>query len=634
MEKELELGCSPSPWVSCELAGGIGNRLFQVVGAMGMAERMGRRVVFYTPANTNLGHQSPENIYSLFPQIEHVTATDGDITTVVEPNGHEYIYGLDVIPETEKNILMYGYRQHLSYFPSYPIRPSFTLFSKEYLDWILQIYGLDTKEKRCNSWFVHVRLGDFVLFNELNHITVESYHRYVLTEVPSDANIIVFSNEQEKAEEALKVCGRTLTICKEQDERMCLYIMSQCWGGAVAANSTFSWWGSYLAYQSTPVKEYKAFIPDEWICGKKNSGISAPWTYRYTISRQPKMNNAKHLIYMGVFYNEKYIRLLELLFLSLRVYSSRIDILVLTSDNFKEKIQALSSSIGLPCHIHCLPCSSIFEAACARLHVFEWPSIDAYEKILYLDTDIIIRRDLSKVFEYSLEKKLYGIASGTLESPQFGGQFFDWSSCGIDHRRSGVNSGTLLFPNCPEIRGLFARINIHICNHVAAGKKIPIVMDQPFINYHAFMSHICNNDLLKGDVSLYEDQVTVENANTASICHFSFPIGNFEHKYERMSYFFQSLLITPQPGTLHLNKLVGKEYGWNSGYIRFAEGTVDTTWGKGTYTILGPNMVYVAWNNHYHVLTFTSEFTEYISIRTIPMDFECVRGMLTEKKEI
>jgi len=338
-----------------------------------------------------------------------------------------------------------------------------------------------------------------------------------------------------------------------------------------------------------------------------------------------------NLIYMGVFYNEKYIRLLELLFLSLRVYSRRCDILVLTSDDFKEKIQALSSSVGVPCQIHCLPCSSIFEAACARLHVFEWPGIEAYEKILYLDTDIIIRRDLGKMFQYDLEKKVYGIASGTLESPQFGGQFFQWPSSGLDHRTPGVNSGTLLFLNCQEIRELFQRINTHIREHLAAGKKIPTVMDQPFINYHVFMSRMADTALLKDDVSLYEDQVTVENADTACVCHFSFPIGNFEHKYQRMSYFFQSLLITSGPGCGPMGSspdLIGKDYVWNAGYIRFLEGALETTWGKGTYSLLGPRTAYAVWNNHYHVLTFNGDFTEYISIRTAPMDFECVCGMI------
>jgi len=283
----MELASSPSPWVSCELAGGIGNRLFQIVGAMGLAEQMGRRVVFYTPANTNLTHQSPENIYSLFPHIEHITVTDGDICTVVEPNGHEYIHGLDV-PQTEKNILMYGYRQHLSYFPSFPIQLSFTMFSREHLQWVLKMYDIDTDEKRSRTWFVHVRLGDFLLYNELNHITIDSYHRHVLKEIPSDANIIVFSNEQENAGEALKVCGREMKICRETDERMCLYIMSQCWGGAVAVNSTFSWWGSYLAYQSTPVKTYKSFIPDEWICGRKDLGIITPWAFKWKLYKEHK----------------------------------------------------------------------------------------------------------------------------------------------------------------------------------------------------------------------------------------------------------------------------------------------------------------------------------------------------------
>jgi len=255
---------------------------------MGLAERMGRRVVFYPPANTDLRHQSPENIYSLFPQIDHVTIADGDTLTVVEPNGHEYIYGLDV-PQTEKNIVMYGYRQHLSYFPSYPIQPSFDMFPKEHLDSVLNMYDMDTEEKRCNTWFVHVRLGDFCKYKELNHVTVESYHRHVLTQIPSYANIIIFSNEQGKAEEALKGCGRQFKVCREVDERMCLYIMSQCWGGAVAANSTFSWWGSYLAHQSRPSgSEYKCFIPDEWIRERKDLGIITPWAFKWKLYKEDK----------------------------------------------------------------------------------------------------------------------------------------------------------------------------------------------------------------------------------------------------------------------------------------------------------------------------------------------------------
>jgi len=342
-----------------------------------------------------------------------------------------------------------------------------------------------------------------------------------------------------------------------------------------------------------------------------------------------------NLIYVCVFYNEKYIRLLELLLLSLRVYSMpSYDLLVLTSDSFKDKIASLSSRIGLSCKIHCLPCTSIFEAACARLHLFDWPGISAYEKILYLDTDIIIRRDVGKLFENRLDTKLYGIGSGTLESPQFGGQFFKWPISGLDHRTPGVNSGTLLFLNCEEIRSLFDKINDHIKTHLVEGNPIPVVMDQPFINYHAFLSGRADTQLLAKDVSLYEDMAVVENEGTASICHFSFPIGNFEHKYQRMSTFFSKLLSTKISDRTSMD-LIGKKFVWAAGFIKCIKNhngfyEVRTSWGTGSFHILDQNRILAFWNNHYHVLTFNAECTEYFSIRTHPQDFDSIGGKVDE----
>ena len=273
-----------SPWVSCQLAGGIGNRLFQIVAALGLAEKLRRRVVFYTPVNTELTHQSVENIYSLFPHIPLVTKGEDSIE-LYEPDPHEYKYTLTV-PETDTNIILFGYRQHMAYFPSYTILPSFSMFAQEFLDNISAKYSIRSQEEKRKTWFLHIRLGDFLLYDPLTHITPQSYHIPLLNKVPTDAQILLVSNEPQNAKLLLENCGRAFTVCEESDERICLYLMSQCWGGAIVANSTFSWWGSYFAYMSTPYKwSYTAYYPDEWIRGNKGIGLSTPpWGCAHSLS--------------------------------------------------------------------------------------------------------------------------------------------------------------------------------------------------------------------------------------------------------------------------------------------------------------------------------------------------------------
>ena len=246
--------------------------------------------------------------------------------------------------------------------------------------------------------------------------------------------------------------------------------------------------------------------------------------------------NSKHLLYFCVFHNKQYFRLAALMLKSLQHFSEprAFDILLLTSSDFQAEAEELRTI--LPIIIHYMPCTSIFEAACARLCIFDYPGSQKYENILYLDTDIVIKKDLAPLFAEPLAEVLYGLESGTIASPSFGNQFFDFTK--IDPATTGINSGTLLFRNCTAIRDLFTRIRVHIASYT--GPK-PYTLDQPFINYHAIRDKMYNNTLLKTHVSLYEGD-TVDNYETSCICHFSFPIGNADHKYTRMENMYSSLL--------------------------------------------------------------------------------------------
>jgi len=334
----------------------------------------------------------------------------------------------------------------------------------------------------------------------------------------------------------------------------------------------------------------------------------------------------KYLVYACVFYNRDYTELLRLLIASTKFYSSLkgITFLVLTSKEIEPAIQDLAKSYEFPILTKTFDYTTIFQAACARLSIFDYEEIGSYEKILYLDTDILIKGSLTTLFDLPLENKLYGLESGSTDSINFGVQFFH-----PPIKTSGINSGTLLFPNSPIIQSLFQRIRSHVETYTKSGSAPPYSLDQPFINYHVIKDGLYENQILKPYVALFEGEGAPENESTAIVCHFSFPIGNFGHKCNRMKAYLNKCLnhFTIEDKLQIIDSLKGKRFSWHSGFIKFQENQVLlTTWGKGTYEFITADMVQCVWNNHYHILRFNG--TSYFGVRTWPNDYVMVKGTL------
>lgn len=362
------------------------------------------------------------------------------------------------------------------------------------------------------------------------------------------------------------------------------------------------------------------------------------WRNKETIPNNrlwlPKKIKSKNLVYFCVFYNKDYFQLLSLLLKTMIFYSSidTFDILVITSPEFQTEVKNICLNLNISIQIMTCDFRTIFQAACARLFIFDYQGLDGYEKCLYLDTDIIIKGDLTKIFELPLDKDvLYALESGNIQSPSFGCQFFNFHQ--TDPSLSGMNSGTLLFKNSTVIRDLFERIRTHVNQYTQSGLDIPYCMDQPFINYHAIKGKLYDNKLLNPHVSLFEGNDEVNNYATSSICHFSFPIGNFVHKFYRMRKFAHKIIGQQFTGNITMD-LIGKKYSWGSnGYIKFVTDDsswliVETTWGVGLVNGIDKDIVYVEWRGYGHVLKFNEDLTSYISIRIKPVDFDFTRGSL------
>jgi hypothetical protein len=256
-------------WVAGHLTGGLGNRLFQHAAAMGLAEKWHRPVVFSLPHCGRQEHGPIDSIFRLFPSIPMVVE-DEPFLPLPEPNGNVFTYTPFQDSPLGANIIVDGFRQTERYFPAQGVHVDLEhVIPQERKQQLLQRYFLNRSNQE--TAFVHIRLGDYKILPH-HQIDIGRYIQEASREFPENTRFLVFSDEavryKEMLENLVKTVGHIPIIVEEADELETLFLMSQCWKGAIVANSTFSWWGAYFARQRCPFpKEFVACYPAVWGAG-------------------------------------------------------------------------------------------------------------------------------------------------------------------------------------------------------------------------------------------------------------------------------------------------------------------------------------------------------------------------------
>ena len=242
-------------------------------------------------------------------------------------------------------------------------------------------------------------------------------------------------------------------------------------------------------------------------------------------------------IFVCVFNNKNYVNMFYLLLESIFIYGNlddKTDILIYTSTEFMNIIKES--------HLFCERIKfeindtyNDIEKSCkARLDLFKLQSAANYSKILYLDTDILIKGDINKVFDIIEDDIVYVLEENSIDADDayYGGQRLFGDEINNYADKSAFTSGILLFNNCEKMHFLFDRINDDMINR-------PYVFgchDQPYIVYNAFKYGLFNNKVLKSfAVNNYH------NINSEFIIH-HFPGGPgiYEHKIRYMFNFLTS----------------------------------------------------------------------------------------------
>lgn len=242
-----------------------------------------------------------------------------------------------------------------------------------------------------------------------------------------------------------------------------------------------------------------------------------------------------NLIYMCVFHQESYIQLLKLLIHSISVkaniHPETTHILLYTSAAFQPLIEKeLADYTSLPIRYILMEIDTLMKASCCKLNIFQYDQIHIYDKILYLDTDVLVNGDVNGLFRVDISpEKLYALEEGELVGDYWGGQFFDKATTSPTTR--AFSAGVFYFRNSESMRTLFAAVLAHIQDYVyEKGNHRPVCLDQPFLVYNAVQQNKYDNQLMKTYLENNPSTISPERI----IYHFPGGPGDFSSKHAKM----------------------------------------------------------------------------------------------------
>lgn len=257
-------------------AGRLGNQMFQFASALGIANKISSDVKFPIENTKNYLNNGPidsKTGKSMDVKCDLLDCFSGKIETyfiessLIESryqfteSGFEYDPAIsNIIPYTNIN----GYYQTDLYFNfiQEKIKEIFN-FKDEYKYIGNAIYeSINGKNSKDEIISMHVRRGDYVLYPDHHPPCDINYYKNAIEIIKSESQspkkILIFSDDKEWCR--INFTGDEYIISENDNPYIDLYLMSLC-DYHIIANSSFSWWGSWLAKSKKTIAPLKWFGP-------------------------------------------------------------------------------------------------------------------------------------------------------------------------------------------------------------------------------------------------------------------------------------------------------------------------------------------------------------------------------------
>lgn len=241
--------------ITARLNGGLGNQMFQVATTSVLAWDNHDACAFnFSLSPVYQGNVAKTYRHSIFRGLNELPAGWKPRVVYREPS-----YDYAPIPYA-RNMELIGYFSGEKYIQHHK-QDIVRLFSAEgILSRLREQYG----DILGNSVSLHVRRGDYFKFDDVYVILGHGYYDKaikIIDALASIDNILVFSDDMEWCENNLN--DPRMRFMRGNLDFIDLYLMSLC-NHNIMANSSFSWWGSYLNINPDKI----VVAPQKWFGSK------------------------------------------------------------------------------------------------------------------------------------------------------------------------------------------------------------------------------------------------------------------------------------------------------------------------------------------------------------------------------
>jgi hypothetical protein len=223
------------------LTDGLGNQMFEYAAGRAISQALGGQL-FLLPCGNN-PHSNKDYRSILFTKARCFVSMVRPTLTYVQ-NGPWEAWSPSMFEGVDVLLIKKALFQYLT-----PLLPVLPFIRSEFIEQLESFrlnlsWKYNIKDKRRTA-FLHIRRGDYLKEPDAIVLQPQYYIRGMQKAEHKSLNWYVLSNDIPWCKSQSWMQG--LQLVDEPDELVTLAFMSMCEGGAIIANSTFSWWGAILS---------------------------------------------------------------------------------------------------------------------------------------------------------------------------------------------------------------------------------------------------------------------------------------------------------------------------------------------------------------------------------------------------